>query len=527
MYSNRSGLNSGWSRRWASGRFRCLPVIALLAVSAPAWAGKVEIIDIKEDLSQSTMTAAGLNTQYPVPGPVIRVLSHDGENYHEAQGGTLDFGVWAQSMCSFGSLDSEVKLEIGTHSEVLASGTGGSFFEDLIPGKHVSVTTAYQSPSLPHSPVAACNNRLVQLENAGVPRWQALQEGFALQVDNAYSARLRVSCGAVIVGSDERTAFLRGWVHCMPSALAEAPPEPPQPPEPGAADLQQAFGVTAASVFLPQSVKTAACPTQLLAQANITTTGPGTVKYRWVHNNAEGPVSSVTFHQGGTAKLETHFTVGASAQGGFAPTPGGGAGGGFGMVQQAGGENQVQGYVRVKIVDTPGVQISDAVHYTVTCDDTRGADGLAATPTPEPPPTPQVPLGSGQLAVPAQPPLPGGAREAAPAGSRQTVRPAEPAAPAGRPDAARAAVSPRTTPAARCPFEREAMCRVGGAWQNCCTLNDAGRILAPTPSDPPASLRVPLADAACVRRCASAGEGGEQARAQCYQRCSAPGAKLP
>jgi hypothetical protein len=46
MYSNRSGLHSGWSRRWVSGRFRCLPVIALLAVSAPAWAGKVEIIDI-------------------------------------------------------------------------------------------------------------------------------------------------------------------------------------------------------------------------------------------------------------------------------------------------------------------------------------------------------------------------------------------------------------------------------------------------------------------------------------------------
>jgi hypothetical protein len=326
----------------------------------------------------------------------------------------------------------------------------------------------------------------------GCPAGQALQEGFALQVDNAYSARLRVSCGAVIVGSDERTAFLRGWVHCMPSALAEAPPEPSQPPEPGAADLQQAFGVTAASVFLPQSIKTATCPTQLLAQANITTTGPGTVKYRWVHNNAEGPVSSVTFHQGGTAKLETHFTVGASAQGGFAPTPGGGAGGGFGMVQQAGGESQVQGYVRVKIVDTPGVQISDAVHYTVTCDDTRGADGLAATPTPEPPPTPQVPLGSGQLAVPAQPPLPGGAREAAPAGSLQMVRPAEPTAPGGRPDAARAAVSPRMAPAAHCPFEREAMCRVGGAWQNCCTLSDAGRILAPAASEirpPPCECR--------------------------------------
>ncbi|WP_139349981.1 hypothetical protein [Thioalkalivibrio denitrificans] len=521
-------MNPDWCARGAPGPARVLTLLALLAVSSSAWAGKVELIDIQEDLSQSTMTAAGLNTQYPVPGPVIKVLSHDGEHYHEAQGGTLDFGVWAQSMCSFGSLDSEVKLEIGPHSEVLASGTGGSFFADLIAGKQVSVTTAYQSPSLPHSPVAACNNRLVQLENAGVPRWQALQEGFAIQVDNAYSARLRVSCGAVIVGTDERTALLRGWVHCMPSALAEAPPEPPPPPpEPGAADLQQPFGVTAASVFLPQSIKTAACPTQLLAQANITTTGPGTVQYRWVHNNAEGPVASVTFHQGGTAKLETHLTVGAPAQGGFAPTPGGGTGGGFGMVQQPGGENQVQGYVRVKIVDTPGVQISDAVHYTVTCDATHGADGLAATPTPQPPPMPQVSLGSGQLGVPAQPPLPGSAREAAPAGSRQMARPAEPVTPAGRPDTPRAAVAPRMTPAARCPFEREAMCRVGGAWQNCCTLSDAGRIIPPAPADPPASLRVPLADSACVRRCASAGQGDERARAACYERCSVPGAQLP
>jgi hypothetical protein len=524
----------------------------LLLLSAPARAGSVWGIGIEENLSESTMASAGLGTQYPAPGPVIRVVSNDGDEYHFAQPGQLNFGLGVFSMCSPESMDSEVKVSIGTFSKVLASGMWASDNAGFTSGEVVQVETPYLPMAMPQTPVDACNQRLLELENGGTPRWEALQQGFSIQVANAYTAKLNLSCGKLIVDKEERTAMLNGWIRCMPSALAQAPPEPLAPPEPGSTDIQIAFAVSDAKVMLPQAIKTAPCPTQLLAQAQITTTGPGVVKYRWVHNDAEGPVATVTFHQGGTAKLESQLTVGQTGQGGLAATPGGqGGGGGFGLVQTT-VENQVQGYVRVRIVDTPGLQVSEAVHYTVTCDDTAGPDTMAVTPLPS---TPQVPLGSQQIGTPAPPHEHADARDTRDArdgrrGTPATARderpgmptlpatratPAAPEAqPAERSEAAtvppRPAVGlPQRAPAAACPFDGNALCQLDGAWRNCCALSAAGQIvpLAATGRRAPGSI--PVADAACVQRCQAGGrrQTVEESLARCLAGCATPGAQKP
>jgi hypothetical protein len=530
---------------------------AFLLLCAPARAGTVWGIGIEENLAESTMNPAGLNTQYPAPGPVISVLSNDGESYHFAQSGQLSFGLGVWSQCSINSADSEVKVSIGAFSQVLASGMWASHDAGLTDGKIIQLKTPYLPMAMPQTPVEACNQRLLTLENGGIPRWQALQEGFSILVSNAYTAKLNVSCGKLIIDKEERTAALNGWIRCMPSALAQAPPEPPAPPEPASTDIQVAFGVSGAAVMLPQAIKTAACPTQLLAQAQITTTGPGVVKYRWVHNDAEGPVATVTFHQGGTAKLESNLTVGATGQGGLAATPGGqSGGGGFGFAQTT-AANQVQGHVRVKMVDTPGVQVSDAAHYTVTCDDTAGPDGMAVTPQP---PTPQIPLGPQHIGTPAPPPEATGTRDARRAmpGVRPDPAAAEPATPAtparraaegsdaaGPASPARtttqaaeppAAAPPRTAirmqqgvPAAGCPFEANAQCQLDGTWQNCCALSARGQIVPLAAPGQRGPGGIPVADAACVRRCEANPRAGadEQALAQCYARCARPGAQKP
>lgn len=379
--------------RGAASRLLSLSTLGLLLAAAPADAGVVRAADLKEDLSGSNWAVAGFNTKLPLPGPVVSVVSTDGVNYSHVQPGGLTFGVWAKSRCSANSLDSKVEVRIGNHDTTLVEGWGGSLFSGLIDGQKVSVPTPYQAPAMAHPPVAACNHRAAELEAAGTPRWQVLQGGFVIEVAGAYPARLKVTCGKVIKDTQEVNRLLRGWIHCKPSPLAKAPPrrtDPPRPPPPptlppqAATDFKQAFFVTEASIRLPQSNKTAPCPTELLVQASITANGPGQVKFRFLHNNAPGPVTTARFARAGTEKVETKLTVGQSGQGGLTGGGSGGGGGIGGLAQQPGHPDQIQGNVRLEMVDTPGVKLSDPAHYTVTCKATQAAGGIA-TAQPAPP----------------------------------------------------------------------------------------------------------------------------------------------
>jgi hypothetical protein len=187
--------------------------------------------------------------------------------------------------------------------------------------------------------------------------------------------------------------------------------------------------------------------------------------------------------------------------------------------------NEHKGSVRLEVVSPQGSATSGWLPYHIVC-----KPKTAVTPI-GPLTSPQAPEQPAQTGVITAPPAAGSRVPPTESGSPATrASPPEHRVPATPPARMRppapVTVVPGTT---ACPFDRDALCRLSGRWDNCCALHATGRILPPQPGDSRATLRVPLADSDCVRRCDAAAQAqrGGPAAEQCYRSCAAPGARIP
>lgn len=226
-----------------------------------------------------------------------------------------------------------------------------------------------------HDAVVACNQFLHLQTVAGHSKASILSSDHQIDGPALFAATHELTCKRGL-NHDSKTASVEliNPVLCKrapvvtPGSLT-APPQPPVPP--GSHDLAQAFGVTGAEVEVDPDHASVVSRADLEVNAEIAVNGPGTVRFRLVHNGTPSDVGTLVFSKAGTRQLTYPLVVRCDQ-----PPASGGGGGGF----SSGPSNVHNGTVRVEILEpAAGVRHSEEAPYSVVCRET----GTVTTPLPD------------------------------------------------------------------------------------------------------------------------------------------------
>jgi CARDB len=239
--------------------------------------------------------------------------------------------------------------------------------------------------------VDACNDYLAQQMAHGKSKAWVLSQEHKIDGPLLYLANHEVECvGSSCPGcvhnhqSKGKKIELLNPVICQKSPILipgslTAPPKPPIPP--GPSDLKQAFGVTAAKLWVNPKQASVVTEAKLTVSGEITANGPGKVTYRVVHNGGKGPLSMLNFSQAKTATLSFPLTVKCpkDSDAGSTKTAKKGPSAGIGGFAAA-PPNVKNGSLYLEIVSpAAGKKKSNDVAYSVTCKET----GTLVTPLPD------------------------------------------------------------------------------------------------------------------------------------------------
>jgi len=239
--------------------------------------------------------------------------------------------------------------------------------------------------------VAACNDYLAEQMARGKSKVWVLNQEHKIPGPLLYVANHEVECqGAVCAGcvtntqSKKKTIELLNPIICQKSRILTpgsftSPPKPPIPP--GPSDLKQAFGVTAAKLWVNPKQASVVTEAKLTVNGEITANGPGKVTYRVVHNGGKGPIATLNFSQAKTATLSFPLTVKCpkDSAAGSTKTAKKGPSSGIGGFASA-PPNVTNGTLYLEIASpAAGKKKSNDAAYSVTCKET----GTLATPLPD------------------------------------------------------------------------------------------------------------------------------------------------
>ena len=336
----------------------------------------------------------------PTARPTIRVKSLDGKSYQTVESEPLEFKVSVIAGCNWVSTKRDLKITIGQTTK------NPDFFGDVPKGfegaKYYTIETPHMNPKIGHSPVAACNLRLQELVAEGKPSWRVLQEGFLIDREGAYEAKLAVTCGGTIQDTETTSTNLGVKIHCLPSSLAEEPqriPPPPAPPRrntpiaqaqyiPPPPERERPLDGKISSVALQAERPTykGECPTSVKFRAHIVPAAP--VNLGWMiegDNGYESPEHSLRI----TTATPKRPSWGRTIE---RPSVGGGL-----TAEGAGKLPLIQGWAQLRVwdLDAPGGGSvrSEKVSFQVDCNPPGPAVGASLV-------LPQPAKPGGRIAVP-------------------------------------------------------------------------------------------------------------------------------
>jgi hypothetical protein len=145
-----------------------------------------------------------------------------------------------------------------------------------------------------------------------------------------------------------------------PPLAANPVPKPPKPNH-----LTMEFAVTGAKLYTVPKVE-GNCPVKVRFNGSVTANGKGEVRYRIVHNGAQGSPKKLDFGQAGSRPVSFEFEIGGSTLGSIkvpkpAPAPGS-------LAAAPAGPNQHAGSARIEILEPRGgVLKSNDANYLVKC----------------------------------------------------------------------------------------------------------------------------------------------------------------
>jgi hypothetical protein len=152
----------------------------------------------------------------------------------------------------------------------------------------------------------------------------------------------------------------------------------PKPPKPS--DLTTEFAVTGAKLYTAPKVE-GNCPVKVRFNGSVAANGKGQVRYRIVHNGAQGSPKKLYFGQAGSRPVSFAFDVGGSTLGSLkvpkpAPAPGS-------LAAAPTGPDQHAGSARIEILEPRGgVLKSNDANYVVKCVAPKPDRLKAVRPTP-------------------------------------------------------------------------------------------------------------------------------------------------
>ena len=299
----------------------------------------------------------------PVVGPVFKVYSESATKYDFVgeKNRNLDFLVSGTAFCSSPRRRGRITVEVG--------GVSASKSKTGKLGRGVVVGDQFQL-SVPHSalsgfdPVKACNDGLRTLAaERSESRESLIRRGFSLRYEDVFVAKATASCsGGVVRGHFESDSTrVDAWVDCRPNAKAKEPKPDRAPKRAVISAAAIAPLVTDAELRTDQVSRAMVCPARLTFEGSITTSRPGTVRYRIVGDNKfRTPVYTLNFERAGTKSVRTQVVnvkaperppASQTLAANDAPPP----------------PRTVRGWRRLEIVEPEGLRPNERAGYSVIC----------------------------------------------------------------------------------------------------------------------------------------------------------------
>lgn len=121
-------------------------------------------------------TTNAFGDRYALDGPTIRVFSSNGKRYHFVgnDNENLGFRMRVRAQCALGWKGRTARAGIGDQRvEVEADNRW----------RNVAVEIPYTQPSMPRTPVQACNREIDKRMSQGLSRNELISEGFVVRYD--------------------------------------------------------------------------------------------------------------------------------------------------------------------------------------------------------------------------------------------------------------------------------------------------------------------------------------------------------
>ena len=324
-------------------------LIAIFMVAAPALAlagGEVKL----QEIEYESWSRQKLGDPLPVGGPVIRVISGNGDRF-DAIGHRHELvrfmGVLSGSCPAVDEISS-LQFEVAGEKVSVSHPDGqGAWFS-----RTGVVESSRNEPKGFHA-VRECNNKLKMLaERTGRSRRELVSEGFGIRFRNWLEGRAILTCsGGKDVNSD--TARLDLWVQCGGNPTTGDLAIPTMKPAP--AELSPLVADLTFQVDPPYYV--GKCPVGLQFTGSITTSRAGSVTYRSIADDGRtSPIDTLTFAAAGTQVISTWSEPldQPDAPGSRAAGPDGNG-------------PDYKGWRRLEILDPAGFAPSSTVDFSVTC----------------------------------------------------------------------------------------------------------------------------------------------------------------